>query len=177
VLAVGSAPLSTPAIEARVAAAGIRTSTLRALQSERGDEVLEAASDLHAACRLDQPTLGRVTAQPFADWRAYHVTDAVALPEAYFIALDRIRLVGASAVRREGDDSLRIGVTGVLPAYRRRGIGRLLKLRVHAWARANGFREIHTSTTTPNVGMLALNDALGCAIVGSWGGYERRLGR
>jgi GNAT superfamily N-acetyltransferase len=177
VLAVASAPLPTPAIEERVAAAGIRITTLAALRSARGDEVLEAAWDLYAACRLDQPTLGRVTAQPLADWLAYNVADDDALPEAAFIALEGPRLVGVSSARRDGEDRLRIAVTGVLPAYRRRGIGRLLKLRVHAWARANGFAEIHTSTTKPNVGMVALNDALGYAIVGSWGGYELNLRR
>jgi len=68
-----------------------------------------------------------------------------------------------------------MSVTGVLPAYRRRGIGRLLKLRLHAWARANGVSEIHTTTTKADSAMLALNDALGYPIVASWGGYELRL--
>jgi GNAT superfamily N-acetyltransferase len=80
-------------------------------------------------------------------------------------------------VRRDGEDTLRIGITGVLPAYRRRGIGRMLKLRVHGWARTHGFREIHTTATRAETAMLALNDALGYPIVGSWGGYELRLGR
>ena len=70
-----------------------------------------------------------------------------------------------------------MGITGVLPAYRRRGIGRLLKLRVHAWARAHGVREIHTITTKADRAMLALNDALGYPIVASWGGYELQLRR
>jgi len=64
-----------------------------------------------------------------------------------------------------------------LPAYRRRGIARLLKLRVHDWARRNGYREIHTSTTGPNVGILRLNESLGYVVVGSWGGYELRFSR
>ena len=92
------------------------------------------------------------------------------LPDAYFVASDRGRLVGCSAVHAAGEDVLRILITGVLPEYRRRGIARLLKLRVHAWARANGYREIHTSTANPAV--VALNTALGYAIVASWGGYE-----
>ena len=68
------------------------------------------------------------------------------------------------------EDVLRILITGVLPEYRRRGIARLLKLRVHEWARTHGYREIHTSTA--NAAVVALNTALGYAIVGSWGGYE-----
>ena len=78
------------------------------------------------------------------------MTDTAALPEGHFVALEGARYVGVCSLRRETDDTLRIGLTGVLPAYRRRGIGRLLKLRAHAWARAHGFREIHTTTTNTN---------------------------
>jgi len=76
-------------------------------------------------------------------------------------------------VHPSADEVLRILITGVLPEYRRRGIARVLKLRVHAWARAHGYREIHTSTA--NAAAVALNISLGYAIVGSWGGYELRL--
>jgi len=176
VLAIASAPLPTRAVEERVTGTGIRVTTLAALRDALGDAALEAAWDLHSACRLDHAALGRATPEPFADWLAHNVTDADALPDAYFVALDGARYVGVSSVRREGEDTLRIGITGVLPAYRRRGIGRLLKLRVHAWARAKGFQEIHTNTTKANAAMLALNDALGYPIVASWGGYELRLG-
>jgi GNAT superfamily N-acetyltransferase len=68
---------------------------------------------------------------------------------------------------------LRILITGVLPEYRRQGIARLLKLRVHQWARAHGYREIHTSTA--NAAVVSLNTSLGYAIVASWGGYELKL--
>ena len=44
---------------------------------------------------------------------------------AHFIALDGPRYVGVCSLRRDSDDTLRIGLTGVLPAYRRRGLGRL----------------------------------------------------
>jgi mycothiol synthase len=175
VIAVATAPLPTPAIEERVAALDVRIATLAQLRVERGDVALEAAWDLHYACRTDQPTLGRVTAQPYAEWLAFNVDDPAAIPEAYFVALSGERLVGMSSLRHEGEDSLRIGVTGVLPSFRRRGIGRALKLRVHAWARANGMREIHTSTAASNRPMVALNDALGYVTVGSVGGYELRL--
>ena len=177
VLAIASALLPTRALAERVTSTGVRVTTLAALRDALGDGALEPAWDLHSACRLDHGGLGRATPQPFADWVADNVTGEAALPDAYFIALDGARYVGVSSVRRDGEDSLRIGITGVLPAYRRRGIGRLLKLRVHAWARAHGFREIHTNTTTADRAVLALNDALGYPIVASWGGYELRLGR
>ena len=175
VLAVASAPLPTRAAEERVRAAGITITTLAALRDAIGDLALEAAWDLHSACRLELVTLGRATPEPFPEWIRRNLTDDAALPGAHFIALDGARYVGLCSLRRESEDTLRIGLTGVLPAYRRRGIGRLLKLRAHAWARAHGFREIHTTTTKASAAMLALNDALGYPIVGSWGGYELRL--
>jgi GNAT superfamily N-acetyltransferase len=147
------------------------------LREERGQAALIEAYELHTAARLDQPTLGPVTSAPFADWLAYNVEAPEALPDAYLIALDTGRFVGCSSVRRSSEDQLRIGITAVLPAYRRRGIARLLKLRVHDWARRNGYREIHTSNTGPNVGMLLLNESLGYVVVGSWGGYELRFSR
>ncbi len=172
VIAVASAPLPTPKIEERISGMGIRIATLAQLREERGDVALEAAWDLHFACRSDQPTLGHVTAQPYADWLAFNVDDPAAIPEAYFVAVSGERLVGVSSVRHEGEDSLRIGLTGVLPGYRRRGIGRALKLRVHAWALANGMRQIHTSTPAANKPMVALNASRAYVTAGHAGGYE-----
>lgn len=175
VLAVASAPLPTRATVERVTRTGVQVTTLAALGDALGDAALEAAWDLHSACRLDHGGLGRATPQSFADWLAENVASERALPDAHFVALDGARCVGVSSALRDGDDTLRMGITGVLPAYRRRGIGRLLKLRVHAWARAHGVSEIHTTTTKADRAMLALNDALGYPIVASWGGYELKL--
>jgi GNAT superfamily N-acetyltransferase len=175
VIAVAAAPLPTPAAEDQVRAMGITITTLAALRDAVGDLALEAAWDLHSACRLEFVTLGRATPEPFPGWVAWNITDKDALPDAHFIALDGPRYVGVCSLRRDSDDTLQIGLTGVLPAYRRRGLGRLLKLRAHAWARAKGFSEIHTTTTNANAAMLALNDELGYPIVGSVGGYELRL--
>ena len=174
VRAVASAPLPTRAIAERVTGTGIQITNLAALIGALGDPALEAAWALHVAC-LPEGGLGQATPEPFDDWVERHVTGALALPDAYFVALDGARYIGVSCVLREGADALRSGITGVLPAYRRRGIGRLLKLRVHAWARANGFSEIHTTTSRENIALLALNDDLGYPIVASWGGYELRL--
>ena len=170
VVALATAPLQLAAAEVRVALRGIRIETLSELRDRRGDESLRLVHDLYTASRFDQPTLGKVTARPFEDWRHEVFDELGAFPDAYFVASDGGRLVGCSAVHPSGEDVLRILITGVLPEYRRHGIARLLKLRVHAWARAHGYREIHTSTA--NVAVVALNTALGYAIVGSWGGYE-----
>jgi GNAT superfamily N-acetyltransferase len=150
--------------------AAFASKTLSELRAREGDESLNRIHELYTASRVDQPTLGSVTARPFEDWRREVFDELHGLPDAYFVASDGGRLVGCSAVHATGEDVLRILITGVLPEYRRQGIARLLKLRVHAWARANGYREIHTSTA--NAAVVALNSAPGYAIVASWGGYE-----
>lgn len=170
VLALATAPLPIAMAEESVTARGIHVESLSDLLARQGDAALRAIHELYTSSRVDQPTLGAVTARPFEDWRREVFDELHGLPDAYFVASDRGRLVGCSAVHAAGEDVLRILITGVLPEYRRRGIARLLKLRVHAWARANGYREIHTSTANPAV--VALNTALGYAIVASWGGYE-----
>jgi mycothiol synthase len=170
VVALATAPLQLSPAEEAVRAQGFRVETLSELRARRGDEALERIHELYTASRVDQPTLGKVTARPFDDWRREVFDELGGLPDAYFVASDGERLIGCSAVYESGEDVLRILITGVLPEYRRRGIARLLKLRVHSWARAHGYREIHTSTA--NVAAVALNTALGYAIVGSWGGYE-----
>jgi len=127
--------------------------------------------------------------EPDMPWQDYlgrlaDSTAGVNLPDGWvgstFLVADLDeQIIGRVSIRHELNEFLRTrgGHIGycVLPAYRRRGIGRLLKLRVHAWARTHGFREIHTTTTKADPAMLALNDALGYPIVASWGGYELRL--
>ncbi|TMC75849.1 MAG: GNAT family N-acetyltransferase [Chloroflexi bacterium] len=175
VVALATARIPLRAAEEKIAGTGIEIKTVAELRRDRGETVLHDVQDLRTAARIDQPTLGPVTSGPFEEWLAYNIDGPQALPDAYFVALEGDRCVGCSSAVRMSDDQLRIGITAVLPAYRRRGIARLLKLRVHDWARRNSYREIHTSTTRPNVGMLALNESLGYVIVDSWGGYELRM--
>ena len=172
VRAVATAPLPTPAGEDRLAALGIRIAALSALAAN-DPRAIDQAHDTYFASRLDQPTLGRVTPTSFAEWKRTHVEAEAASLDAYFVAVVDGRFVGQSlAWRARAEDVLDIKVTGVLPAYRRRGIARALKLRLHAYARAQGFTEMHTRTTRENRAMVALNDSLGYVIVESSPGYE-----
>jgi GNAT superfamily N-acetyltransferase len=172
VRAVATAPLPTPAMEERLTAAGIRIASLADLAREDRDAYAKAY-ELFYASWLDKPALGHLTRIPFAEWRADRVEDPAALLDAYFVATSGRDFVAQCTGRRSrSDDVLDIGFTGVLPEYSRRGIGRALKLRLHAWARANGYRELHTTNVRHNKAMLDLNDSLGYVIVESLGGYE-----
>lgn len=171
VRAVVTAPLPTPAQDGRLAALGIRIATLAELAAN-DPQALEQAHDVYFASRLDQPTLGRVTPTSFGEWKRRQVDSAAVVMQAYFVAIADGRFVGQSVARRaRAEDVLEIEVTGVLPAYRRRGIARALKLRVHAFARAKGYQELHTRTARENRPMIALNDSLGYVIVESTAGY------
>jgi ribosomal protein S18 acetylase RimI-like enzyme len=172
VRAVATAPLPTPATDERLALAGVRIASLADLARDDPGAYVKA-HELYYASRLDQPSLGPVTRAPFAEWRAQQIDDANALADGYLIATLDGHFVGQSAGRRtQSADVLDIGVTGVLPGFRRRGIGRALKLRLHAYARASGYRELHTNNVKENKAMVDLNDSLGYVIVESLGGYE-----
>ncbi len=172
VRAVATAPLPTPASDERLGRAGVRITALADLVA--GDAgALEQAHALHLDSQIDKPTLGRVTAMALDAWLRARVDGAAALPEAHFIAIADGRPVGQCvAATTRSDDVLQIVVTSVLPDYRRRGIARALTLRLHAYARAKGYRELHTSAARQNVAMVALNDALGYVIVESRPGYK-----
>ena len=170
VVALATARLNIARAEALVAARHIRVETLSELLAREGENSLKRLHELDTASRFDQPTLGGVTARPFDDWRREVIDEVHAPADAFFIASDRERLVGCSGVFPQGEEVVRILITGVLPEYRRQGIARLLKLHVHAWARGQGYREIHTNTA--NAAAVALNISLGYVIVGSRGGYE-----
>ncbi|MDQ2951851.1 MAG: GNAT family N-acetyltransferase [Chloroflexota bacterium] len=172
VRAVMTAPLPTPALDERLSRAGIRVATLAEV-ARAEPTALEHAHAVYFASRLDQATLGRVTPTPFADWKRAQFDGDGTTMEGYFVAIADGHIVGQTTARRSrAEDVLDIGVTGVLPSFRRRGIARALKLRLHAYARANGYRELHTRTARENPAMVALNDALGYVIIESIAGYE-----
>ena len=172
VLAVATAPLPTPATRERLASRGVRITTLaELLRSDR--DAARKAHELNARSRDAQVTLGPVTAVPFEHWRRIYLDDALALPDAFLVAIADGEFVGQTTAFRakSAEDVLEIGITGVLLPYRRLGIARALKLELHAYARAHGYREIHTSTARGSA-MDRLNTELGYVVVESQGGYE-----
>ena len=66
-------------------------------------------------------------------------------------------------------------VTGVLPAYRGRGIAMALKLATIAYAQARGSTEIRTWNEVQNTGMLVINDRLGFVRQPAWITFEKSL--
>ena len=54
-----------------------------------------------------------------------------------------------------------VGMAGVLPQYRRRGIATALKIQGVRYAPAAGFKVMVTSTSSVNVANIAVNERLG----------------
>jgi ribosomal protein S18 acetylase RimI-like enzyme len=90
-----------------------------------------------------------------SDWKDY---------ETYWLLLDG-RRIGCCAFEAQGD-TLHIGTTGIVPAYRRMGFGQLMKSWEIAYARRNGFKRIVTNSRKSNAAMIALNKKFGFEVTG-----------
>lgn len=98
------------------------------------------------------------------------------LKDALFIALDGDGLVGMSSLWRYGT-VLETDFTGVLPAYRGRGVAALMKLKGIRYAQKHGFAEMRTATDAVNGPMRRLNECLGFVAEPARLRLEKRLVR
>jgi GNAT superfamily N-acetyltransferase len=161
----------------RVAAQGIVMTTLAA-ERARDPEALRKAYELHLVVNRDVPEVDPVTDVPFEHFLGHEVEGPGALPDGYLLALDGDSYVAESALyaTEEDPDVLYQGLTGVIPAYRGRGIAMALKLLTVAYAREHGKREIRTWNNTRNRPMLRINEAMGFAKQPVWIEFQKDLG-
>lgn len=82
------------------------------------------------------------------------------LRDAFYIALAGETFIGMSSLWSYGT-YLETEFTGVLPDYRGRGVGTLLKLLGLNYAKRHGFPEIRTTNDAGNSAMRTLNEHLG----------------
>lgn len=146
-------------IEERVAAGGIRMSTL-ADEGVENETLLRAIFELDKASSADAPTSEPQEAMPYETWKQWSLTGPNANPASFFLAMDGERPVGMAQLRRQGDAAWN-AYTGVDREYRGRGVARALKLKTIEWSRANGVRWIYTGNDVDNARMLSINVALG----------------
>lgn len=162
--------------EARAADAEIGFTDLAA-ERARDPEALAKAYALHLACNRDVPDVEPVTDVPYEYFLNYEVEGPGALPDGYLLATDGDRYVGQSSLYATEEDPgvLYQGLTGLLPAYRGKGIAMALKLRTVAYARAHGKREIRTWNNTRNRPMLRINEAMGFQKQPVWIVFQKDL--
>ncbi|MGH2405869.1 MAG: GNAT family N-acetyltransferase, partial [bacterium] len=157
----------------RARSAGVKIVTL-AEERARDPEAMRRAYGLREAVMADIPSPIPYTPIPFDEFVYSNLESPRALPDAYYLARVGEVYVGEADLRRPLDGSHLIhNVTGVLPAWRGRGIAMALKLATIAYAQRHGYAEIRTHNEVRNAGMLAINERLGFARQPAWITFER----
>jgi GNAT superfamily N-acetyltransferase len=169
-------PQRAAAAESGLAAAGL---AIRSLADEGADDphVLEKVHALYLACLRDIPTARTTTTIPFAHFVAREINAPNALPEAHFLVVAGDEYVAmCDFVRDPALPNVLVGrMTGCLPAWRGKGIVTALKLRMAAFAQANGFTEIRTWNSARNVAMIRINEGVGFRPVWTWMTFSRTI--
>jgi GNAT superfamily N-acetyltransferase len=106
----------------------------------------------------DQPGRSETRIGGFDVWRSWGLDARPA--EAFFIALERGRVLGYGFLDVDGDTATH-GFTAVARAARGRGVAGAIKRGQIAWAKEHGVRTLHTANETRLTGLLALNRRLG----------------
>ncbi len=148
-------------IPALVQQQGLEIKALRELQRDEGWS--RKLFDLICAVERSMPTPEPIT-HDYERWLATRMSSPDLRPDSYFVALHAGEYVGLSSLwASHANNYLWTGLTGVKPAYRRRGIALALKLRSIDYARQHGHPVIVTDNEAGNRPMLAINERLGFA--------------
>jgi len=112
------------------------------------------------AAMPDMVTAGDAEARPYDAWVEQELLGPIG-----FVAIEDGAVVGYATLQNLGDDSRRLehGFTGVLPAYRQRGIATALGEAQIAWAAAHGYEELFTTTGVTNAALRRQKAKLGYA--------------
>jgi GNAT superfamily N-acetyltransferase len=165
--------------EERAASQGITLTTLARELAEHGEDetMLRAIYEAENAAFLDVPFPDPATSIEWDEWRKWVLEAPNRLPDAFFLAKDGDRYAGVSNLNRkpEQPDVIFQGFTGVVPAYRGKGVAMALKMQTVKYARDNGYREIRTGNNTRNRPMLRINEAMGFVKQPVWIEYEKTI--
>jgi GNAT superfamily N-acetyltransferase len=116
---------------------------------------------LHLALEHDLPTDTPI-AEAYPSWRTHELETPLFAPDASFCVLADGDPIALTWIMLDGPGQRAShGMTGTLPAFRHRGLARLVKLASIAWLAAHGVTVLYTANDTENHDMLALNADLG----------------
>lgn len=112
---------------------------------------------------VDVPAHAQHEPMSYEHWARENIEGPGAFPEACFVALEGDEVVGYTALRRYGAESVEAEnrLTAVRRQWRRRGIATALKRAQIEAARAAGIVRISTTNDELNVGMRGVNERLG----------------
>ena len=160
-------------LEPQLAANGLRIHTFADIEHEA--DCLARLHELDTRLWADIPYGDTVNRPGIEQYRQELVDNPDFLPEGCFVAVDQAgEYVGYSYLTR-GETSYNTEMTGVLPAYRGRGVALALKLRGIAYACACGVATLETQNDAVNDAMLGLNRKLGFRQIGATIRYRREL--
>ncbi len=150
---------SFAAIRRSLEATGIRIATLATLGAD--EPLLRRVYEVDSESAQDEPAVQSYVAPAFDQWRQWIFDEPGVAPEWFWLALDGGRPVGMTYLVSRGAGIAATGYTGVLRAYRGRGVAAALKAAAVQEARASGIAYIYTGNDLTNVPMLAINSKLG----------------
>lgn len=163
--------------EDKARAAGVTFTTLADEFAALGrDAALRKLYVLDAEAGKDVPADTPFSQPPYEEWvtlfggRGFRA-------ESFFLAIAPDgEYAGISMLfHREASPELSTGLTGVRRDWRRKGIALALKLRAIAYARSIGAPAIRTENAAQNVGMLAINQALGFQRLPAFVSFKKQL--
>jgi len=176
-LEIAEADLSTlPDRSVSLAAEGIRFSTLAEEGADR-PEVRRRLYQLWDTSAEDVPIVGERTSVPFEQFVRFELERPNFDAAATFLAIHGDEYVGMTSNEVVPGDpqTLRIGFTGTLRAYRGRGVATELKRRAVEYARIQGYRYLRTGNDSLNRPIWAINERLGFRREKTWINAEKAL--
>lgn len=148
-------------LETELKTQGIKIKTAAELTND--PDFHQKVYELHTTLDLDVPTVGEYTKPSFETFAKNHWLDENYIPEAYLIAIHNAQYIGMNENFRSArvKERLKIGLTGVLRDYRRKGVAFAMKIKAIKIAKELAAKELSTWNASNNKGMLAINEALG----------------
>jgi mycothiol synthase len=155
--------------EARFSALDPRTVDMSALALPDGFRLVTLADlrgrerdlyELDMEAALDVPADDAVTNLSFDEWLEWVLRDPLVSYDGSFVVVDGDRPVAYTRIKVLGRHAEN-DMTGTARDYRRRGLARAAKLATIRWCAEHGIERLATGNDSTNVGMLAINDALG----------------
>jgi GNAT superfamily N-acetyltransferase len=161
--------------QSELRAAGIQTSAFSAIDTPSMRRVLYRCA---MAIQRDMPHEAHAdwTDAPFESWVRKVLGSPGASPDTIFVAREGDTIVGLTYLISRGNGEAEVGDTGVIRSHRRRGIARVLKMMATQYAAQHGIHRVQTDNRADNVGMLAINRALGFKPAGAILIYEKSFG-
>jgi RimJ/RimL family protein N-acetyltransferase len=114
--------------------------------------------DMEAA--VDVPADDAVTNLGFDEWLEWVLRDPLVSRDGSFVVVDGDRPVAFTRIKVAGRHAEN-DMTGTARDYRRRGLAQAAKLASIRWCAQHGIERLATGNDSTNVGMLAINNALG----------------